>query len=100
MGIPLTGAHTEAQDPVQVGGPPLVSFAKVYTTCSSALAITQPRLECRTMSTVVPGGRTVNPALLLACASAVCLDDELEDELEDVAVAAADDDEDAGVPEL
>src|SRR6516165_12102496 len=67
-----------------------------------ALAITQPRLECCTMRTVVPIGGNVTPALLLGCASAVCLGDELED----VALALADDDvaaddvEDVAGPEL
>jgi hypothetical protein len=42
------------------------------------LAITQPRLECCTIRTVVPIGGNVTPALLLGWASAVCLDAELD----------------------
>jgi hypothetical protein len=42
------------------------------------LAITQPRLECCTIRTVVPIGGNVTPALALGWASAVCLDAELD----------------------
>jgi hypothetical protein len=42
----------------------------VYTTRPSALAITQPSLECCTTMTVVPIGGNETPALLLGWASA------------------------------
>ena len=66
-----------------------------------ALAMTQPRLECCTMRTVVPIGGNVTPALPLGWAWAVCVGDELEDVDLAFAVDVADDDvaDEAG-PEL
>jgi hypothetical protein len=60
----------------------------------SALAITQPRLECCTIRTVVPIGGNVTPALLLGWASAVCLDAELDCVALAFAVDVAEEDED------
>src|SRR5271165_532912 len=98
LGTPVTGAHTAAQDPVQVGGAPLLSFPKVYTTRPLALAITQPRLECITMRTVVPTAGNVT--LLLGWGWAVRLDDELEDVALACAVDLGDDVADEAGPEL
>ena len=99
LGTPVTGAHTEAQDPVQVGGPPLLSFPKVYTTRPLAVPITQPRLECCTMRTVVPTAGNVTPALLLGWAWAVCLGDELEDVALAFAVDLGEDEDEDDVDE-
>src|ERR1700722_1071272 len=55
LGRPVTAGQAAAQEPVQVGAPPLVSFPYVYTTVPSALASTQPRLDRCTIRTCVPG---------------------------------------------
>ena len=62
IGMPVNAGQTDAQGPVQVGEPPLVSPPYVYTTKPLASARTQPRLERCTIRTVVPfAGRPTAP---------------------------------------